>query len=121
MPPLTTGQQAELIAKDYLLDQGLAFHSANFRSRVGEIDLIFQDKHTWVFVEVKNRKNDLYGSAIEWVTASKQRKIIQTAKHFCLHYSLPANSDIRFDVIGMTNLTARSIVWVKHAFISDGS
>lgn len=106
------------MAKAYLLDQGLRFHSANFRSRQGEIDLIFQDKKTWVFVEVKNRKNDRFGSAIEWVTESKQRKIIQAAKQFCATHLLPIHSEIRFDVIGLTNLNPHSITWVKHAFIS---
>lgn len=121
MPPATTGQLAEQIAKEYLLAQGLDFHSANFRARQGEIDLIFKDQKTWVFIEVKNRKNDRFGSAIEWVTTSKQRKIIQTAKQFCITHLLPSQCDIRFDVIGITNLNPHTITWVKHAFISNES
>lgn len=121
MQPVSIGQQAEIIAKDYLISQGLVFHSANFQSRFGEIDLIFRDQQTWVFIEVKNRKNDHFGHAIEWVTPSKQKKIILTAKHFCVSQALPAQSNYRFDVIGMTNLNTQSIVWVKHAFISDES
>jgi len=50
---------------------------SNYRCRLGEIDLIFRDKKTLVFVEVKLKKNPYFGKAASAVTPSKQKKIIK--------------------------------------------
>ncbi len=47
------GNQYESLAKEYLQRQGLRFIEANFTTKVGEIDLIFKEAQTIVFVEVK--------------------------------------------------------------------
>ena len=69
---ISTEQQAELIAKRYLKNQGLRFLDANFSFRVGEIDLIMHDLDTTVFVEVRYRKNSLYGSALATIAQTKK-------------------------------------------------
>ena len=68
------GFKYENVAKEYLILQGLTFVESNFYTKFGEIDLIFFEKksQTLVFVEVKYRKNDFFGSAIEMVTEDKQ-------------------------------------------------
>ena len=48
----------------------------NYYTKYGEIDLIFKDSDTLVFVEVKYRKNSDYGFAEESVTQAKLKKII---------------------------------------------
>ncbi len=52
-----------------------------------------------VFVEVKARRNDVFGSGGAAVTPAKQRKIIRTAKQYIFDYRLSWEGDFRFDVI----------------------
>lgn len=118
------GSSAENIAKQYLEQHGLRFIDNNFSSRFGEIDLIFREGETLVFVEVRYRKNNAYGHSIETITQSKQQKIIKTAEYYLHKNQLSESLHCRFDVIGIEppNLTEKqastpySINWIKHAF-----
>ncbi|MGH8023935.1 MAG: YraN family protein, partial [Limisphaerales bacterium] len=55
---LRAGALGEQAAKKFLKQQGLKFLTANFRSRRGEIDLIFRDEDCLVFAEVKTRSSE---------------------------------------------------------------
>jgi putative endonuclease len=57
---LRHGQIGELAAKKYLRKQGLKFLTANFKSKRGEIDLVFRDNDCLVFVEVKTRSSEAW-------------------------------------------------------------
>jgi len=110
------GQQAEQLAKSYLLQHGLIFITQNYYCRRGEIDLIMQDEHTLIFVEVRYRKSSKFGSALESVDRRKQAKLIVTAEHY-LQQNTSAFSSYRFDVIAITiENNTPSITWVKDAF-----
>ncbi|PNQ71981.1 YraN family protein [Vibrio sagamiensis] len=113
------GDQYEVLAKHYLQRQGLRFVTQNFLTKLGEIDLIFQQGKTIVFVEVKYRKNDHFGSAAEMVTPAKMRKLVKTA-HIWLHKNKhdTYHADYRFDVIAIHN-NGNDINWIKNA-ISEG-
>jgi putative endonuclease len=74
------GRRAEKIVKEYLLHKGLEFVKSNFRSRSGEIDLIFKDKENIIFVEVK-LENEQY-PARERINFLKKRHIIKTIEYF---------------------------------------
>lgn len=91
------GDLGEEIARDYLVEQGYEIVSCNYRSRFGEIDIIASNSEYLVFVEVKMRKNAYKGNPAEYVTSSKQRKIILTAMHYLSLYE--NNKQPRFDVI----------------------
>lgn len=91
------GKYGEDMACDYLRNKGLEIIARNFKCRVGEIDIIAQDDEFIVFAEVKLRKNADFALAREFVTPSKQQKIIKTAQ---LWLSLNNNDrQPRFDVI----------------------
>lgn len=111
------GHQAEQAAKQYLEKQGFIFMQANFHSRHGEIDLIMQDADTIVFIEVRYRTNDQWGSALESIDSRKQERIKKTALHY-LHQKNAHESAVRFDVIAMQadNDKPLAINWVKNAF-----
>src|SRR6266404_6665735 len=55
---LLYGELGERAAKKQLKRQGLKFLTANFRSKRGEIDLVFREKDCLVFVEVKTRSSE---------------------------------------------------------------
>src|SRR5437868_3885860 len=61
---LPSGRRAEDIAHRYLQRSGIVIVARNYRtpSGNGEIDLIGWDHGTLVFVEVKSRSTDEYGS-----------------------------------------------------------
>ena len=80
------GQQAERYALHYLQAQGLVWIQSNYRSIYGEIDLILQDQQTLVFAEVRYRRNNHFMLAAETVHATKQRKILITARYFLTEF-----------------------------------
>jgi len=68
------GKLGETIAKDFLLKKGYKIISQNFQNRFGEIDLIAADGQVLVFVEVKSKIGQNFGSPEEMIN---QRKIQQ--------------------------------------------
>lgn len=111
-PHLVRGDRSEQLACNYLKKQGLHLIDKNFRCKYGEIDLIMQDRQTLVIVEVRFRKSNQYGSALESITAKKQSRIIATTQYYLLTNKI--KSLIRFDVITMSSDT--DINWIKNAF-----
>src|SRR5437868_14787430 len=91
-PTQSIGTQAEIIAKDYLLTQGLEFIQHQYRAISGEIDLIMKDKTELVFVEVRYRKSSTFITPLETVTWRKRKRLIRTAliflqQHWTSHFS----------------------------------
>ena len=58
------GRTGERLAAEALMDKGYHILERNFRCRHGEIDLVAQDEHELVFVEVKTRPGSLVGSGL---------------------------------------------------------
>ena len=58
------GASFEHQARLFLESKGLKFIAANQNFKCGELDLIMSDKGTIVFVEVRQRSNHAFGSAI---------------------------------------------------------
>ena len=109
------GQQAENRALEYLESKGLRLIERNYRCKRGEIDLIMNDSGTLVFVEVRFRKNDRFGSALESIHSAKQKKIIISASHYLANH--PEDRPIRFDAVALSpSATKLEIQWVKNAF-----
>ena len=70
-----------------------------------------------VFVEVRYRKNTLFGSATDTVTPSKQAKIIRSAQHYLQQHDEFDEYICRFDVVGLeSDLKYPKINWIKDAF-----
>ncbi|HKM15460.1 MAG TPA: YraN family protein [Marinospirillum sp.] len=111
------GQAAEDAAAVLLQQQGLQLIERNFSCKMGEIDLILQDSAQLVFVEVRFRKNQLFGGAAASVNLAKQKKLQKTAYFYMNRWQqLPA---CRFDVLAMTFDSNQQIIcenWIKNAF-----
>ena len=118
------GNDAEDACCAWLKRQGLKLLTRNYRSRRGELDLVMQDGGTVVFIEVRYRKNNLYGGAVASVTPSKQQKLRATAEQYLQQETRLQNG--RFDVVAMTPATltgetarsgsAYTFNWIKNAF-----
>ena len=70
------GRAGERLATEFLKKSGLEILQRNYKTHLGEIDVIALDKDTVVFVEVKTRTNDDYGSPSEAVNNRKCEKIL---------------------------------------------
>lgn len=111
------GADKERLAEKFLTGQRLSYVARNHRCRFGEIDLVMRDSEVLVFVEVRYRRSERFGTAAETVDARKQKRLIAAARHYLLMH--PTQCPCRFDVIA---IGARDeIQWIKHAFVLDSS
>lgn len=94
-----SGQFYEALALKHLKQHGLKLLDRNYASKYGEIDLVMQDKDTLVFVEVRRRKHDNYGTAIESVDYQKQTRIANTAENYLQKH--PWSGPCRFDIVAI--------------------
>ena len=93
------GALGERLAAKYLEKKGYRILERNFRCRMGEIDLIALRGSDLVFTEVKLRKDTTHGEAREFVTVSKQRKLLLTAEYYLSARPWAQDLQARFDVI----------------------
>ena len=84
-----------------LKKKGYCILKKNFRTAVGEIDIIAEHERTVVFIEVKTRSGDKYGHPFDAVTPCQAEKNAQTAQSFISRHKVK-NRDFRFDVIAVT-------------------
>lgn len=113
----TTGKSAENLACAFLQKQGLRLVSRNYYCRMGEIDLVMQDKEHLVFVEVRYRNDLRFGSSIESVTRHKQTKLCRTGLYYLQQHQLLEKICYRFDIVGITSQSGKpQVEWVKNAF-----
>ncbi|HGO5853527.1 TPA: YraN family protein [Mannheimia haemolytica] len=100
---LTKRQQGsfyEQKARVFLESQGLRFVAANQAFKGGELDLIMQDGQTVVFVEVRQRKSNRFGSAVESIDYRKQQKWQNAANMWLLKQNQSLETaNCRFDVV----------------------
>jgi putative endonuclease len=110
------GRRSERLAVEYLKRTGYRILEINFRTRVGEIDIIARETGTIVFVEVKARASRRFGSPKGAVTATKQRKISMAALEY-LKQSGQTADRARFDVVAIDTADGKmEIELVKNAF-----
>jgi len=112
------GQETEDACCAYLKKQGLSLIEKNFHCRNGEIDLIMKDDKTIVFIEVRYRRNNNFGGAIESITPSKQKKVRASAETYIQCNAI--SDDVRIDFVAMTQdpdqLSGYTFEWIKNAF-----
>jgi len=95
---LRRGELGERVAKKFLQTQGLKFLAANFRSEHGELDLIFRELDTLVFVEVKTRSSEDWTRPAAAVDARKRKLLSQTALDYLRRLKNP-EVKFRFDIV----------------------
>ena len=96
-----SGRKAEQLVADVLRKKGYIIAKMNYHSRYGEIDIIAVDKidtNELVFIEVKTRKQNLFGSPAEAVNTTKINHIYRVAEYFLMINKLE-NCFVRFDII----------------------
>src|SRR5262249_10654719 len=95
---LVYGELGEHAAKKRLKHQGLKFLTANFRSKRGEIDLIFREKDCLVFVEVKTRSSEEWVRPAKAVDPERRERLSRAALDYLRLLKNP-QVKIRFDIV----------------------
>lgn len=94
------GELGENLAVEYLKKHGYKILERNFRIRGGEIDIIGIDGDTLVFIEVKTRRSNEFGTPLEAITPWKLRTLIKSAEFYkAKHPRLP--DAMRIDAVGI--------------------
>ena len=92
------GKLGEDIATHYLKQKGYKILDRNFESRQGELDIVALDKKEIVFIEVKTRTSNKFGTPSESINKIKQKHMLQTIKYY-LYIRKLSNEFVRIDVI----------------------
>lgn len=98
------GAQSESLAARLLKQRGYTILETNYRTPLGEIDIIARQRGTIVFVEVKARRSLGFGGPKWAVTPKKQRKISMVALYY-LKTTRQSRAKARFDVVAIRSLT----------------
>lgn len=109
---LRLGEWGERVAKRHLKSMGLKFLTANFKTKRGELDLVFRDGDCLVFVEVKTRSSEDWSRPASAVNAEKRRRICRVALDYLRLLSVPAVK-FRFDIVEVL-AAADSVREVRH-------
>jgi len=92
------GSDGERAAADFLESRGYRILERNYRTRLGELDLVADDGGILVFVEVKVRRNDQFGGPAAAITSAKQARIARLAQQYVVSRRL-SGRPCRFDVV----------------------
>lgn len=110
------GSEGENLAAAFLKKKGYRILARNYKTLIGEIDIIAKDGETTVFVEVKTRRSDMFGHPFESVNSRKRQKL----KNLALFYLKKGGEElpVRFDVLSIVYADGgqRIIEHIKDAF-----
>jgi putative endonuclease len=99
--PDLLGRWGEKRCQRFLKRKGLKTLTRNFSCKTGEIDLIMVDTdRTIVFVEVRTRADETFGSAESSITFAKKSRLIRTARYFLATHDID-DRPFRFDVVAI--------------------
>jgi len=76
------GKEGEEIAREFLIKKGFSLIESNYSNKLGENDLIMNDKDWLVFVEVKLKIGDKFGTPEEMINKNKLSRIKRIAEGF---------------------------------------
>ncbi|MBN2096868.1 MAG: YraN family protein [Candidatus Omnitrophica bacterium] len=109
------GKRGERLAVQFLRRQGYRILARNFSCRLGEIDLIAQEKDTTVFIEVKTRASCEFGLPQAAIRQKKIKHLRRTAQYYIKH-NAHSDDNFRFDVVAIVLEDLPKIELIKNAF-----
>ena len=109
------GAHHEALAEQHLVAHGLVPLLRNFRARLGELDLVMDDRGTLVVVEVRSRAPTRYGAAAETIGPGKRARIVAATKVLLAARPELARRPVRFDVVAFDGDGAAP-QWIRSAF-----
>ena len=101
------GRKGEALARRHYEEHGYHVLAMNYRTRLGEVDVIAQRGSLYVFCEVKARSVGPYAQR-DAVTPAKQRRLMRAAQHYVVT-QLGREVEMRFDVA--------EVIWQEGNFL----
>jgi putative endonuclease len=127
-PPLTAefnmrrrqslGRRGEDIAAHFLQKEGYEIVTRNWHCREGEIDIVAQRESEFVFVEVRTRRSDRFGTPEESITTAKQTRFVSACHAYLMateQEDIPWHIDVIAIVMGKDGQVTR-LNHIDHAF-----
>lgn len=110
------GNLGEDMAAEYLEKQGYMIFKRNYSNRYGEVDIIAIKDEFLVFVEVKARKNRMFGNPQDAVDDEKIRHIVDVSDGFMREMNW-SDITVRFDIVEIV-FDENYINYIENAFYS---
>jgi len=114
------GQRGEDAAAAFLAAKGYRIEARNWRptGRVprdvrGELDIVARDGETWVFVEVRARRGQAYGTPEESITPHKAQRLVALAWAYVQTRGLE-DADWRIDVVALAMAPDGRVLRTNH-------
>ena len=93
------GKWGEDLATEYLQEKGYEILERDWKSGHHDLDIVAQDGNTLVIVEVKTRRNRLFGDPEEAIDYKKRMSLQSAINHYVkTHHT---GSSVRFDIISI--------------------
>lgn len=113
---LQLGRSGEDLAEIFLKKSGYKILARNYRSKLGEVDIIARESDCICFIEVKARNTADFGLPKEAVAAKKQRQISKAALVYLKEKKL-LDAKARFDVVSvLLDGSSPKIELIRNAF-----
>ena len=100
MNKIELGSFGEKVAEHRLKLKGYTIVERNWRSSAGEVDLIAYHEGCIIFVEVKTRTSDFFGTPEDSITYRKRKKMVEVAQSYLTEKDI-ANSTWRIDMVAV--------------------
>ncbi len=110
------GLWGEIDTARYYRANGYQIQDANFRTRLGEVDIIAQKDDVLVFCEVKTRREDAIDTPAASVDLNKQKRLVAAALQYVKMKQF--SGTMRFDVAEVTVVKdgSRQLHLIENAF-----
>lgn len=109
---LEIGRLGENIAKKYLQDNGYRIIDQNYKTHYAEIDLIANYKEVLVFIEVRTKTGEQFGSPEESINRNKMHKLIKNAEAYVVRKNY--NKQYRIDAVCIVLDKKKEIKRIDH-------
>ena len=93
------GRWGEDLAAAFLEEKGYAIVERDWKSGHHDLDIVAKDGSTLVIMEVKTRRNRLYGNPEEAIDYRKRRSLLSAINHYTKSHRIYSN--VRFDIISI--------------------
>jgi putative endonuclease len=96
----TLGNRGEWLAAQRLESLGYTIRTRNWRCPVGELDIVAEKDGVLIFVEVRTRHGDKFGTPEESINKRKQAKLLETSQTY-LEEHHAEDRNWRIDVVAI--------------------
>lgn len=106
------GVWGEDLAAVYLREKGYVIIDRDWHSGHRDIDIVARKNDVYVFVEVKTRRNDDFGSPEQAIDREKQKNLCRAINHYIKYHHL--ENPIRFDIITIIGMIGSQNPVITH-------